>query len=128
MREILFKAKRLDNGEWVYWNKFGEYTEPFISEIDIHSHVSEYEVDPETLGQYTGLTDKNGVKIFEGDVIAYTKRATATLDMTVYGTVFYDVTAGAFCVEQQFVSNAPLLADIKCEVIGSIHDNPEVTE
>ena len=63
MREILFRGKRIDNGEWVY----GYYIAVFSHSIVDNRGVA-FEVESKTIGQYTGLTDKNGKKIFEGDI------------------------------------------------------------
>lgn len=81
MREILFKAKRMDNGEWVQGYivrhpsavQIGESSPWYIHvpPIDPDDSGGVFNVNPETVCQYTGLTDKNGVKIFEGDILSY---------------------------------------------------------
>ena len=132
MREILFRGKRTDNGEWVY----GYYTNAryyldkkemhIIFEPDVeafpHCEFTGYEeVLPETVGQYTGLTDKNGVRIFEGDIVSLVKH-----DGLIYKVVYvpcrYELvnSKGVNC----FVLDIYKSENI--EVIGNIHDNPEL--
>jgi len=148
MREILFRGKRIDNGEWVegfYTNLCGKYHFILTGKLDItngYPELAKNPVDPDTVGQYTGLTDKNGVKIFEGDVI---KARNDSAFVICYGEYFPEFYREAIkdnfgmvpdCMhfglfggsiktgEEVVLTNCTHLF----EVIGNIHDNPEILE
>jgi len=69
MREILFRGKRVDNGEWVEGNYFHNFRKGESNNIIPFNSNQWHEVIPESIGQFTGLLDKNGKKIFEGDIL-----------------------------------------------------------
>ena len=137
MREILFRAKRTDNGEWIegYYAKQSNHA-CFAHELKYQHFIfkdvcldfnlgglQEFEIIPETVGQYTGLTDKNGVRIFEGDIIQ-------SLESSVTGLVQWFPEHSAFMVWCKSANEVGFLyecADI-IKVIGNIHDNPELLE
>ena len=114
-REILFRGKRVDNGEWVYGNLLYEnMSDRYYIDLSINIREDDYcklyvyavEVIPETIGQYTGLTDNTGKKIFEGDIVFYS-------DFT---SVYKNDTRPLVCHEHS------IFASKKTEVIGNIHD------
>ena len=135
MREILFKAKRIDNGEWVYGNyAFCDCYEKQKHYI-FQNKPLEYAIDVNTICQYTGLTDKNGNKIWENDVVKYHfGDDVAPIKFGKYMSCF-DSTKTAhigFYVDWDD-STKPLRKDlgywvnmIDCNVIGNIFDNPEL--
>lgn len=118
MREIEFRGKLINSKIWAYGNLDIKKNKTAIITPD-DTPLGRYgEVDTETVGQYTGLKDKNGVKIFEGDIVrSYADVFRAIVE---YNTSF----AGwfPFCNER-----TGIYAD-ECEVIGNIHDNPELLE
>lgn len=126
MREILFRCKRADCGEWVEGDLIQAFRGNQLSACGIMPHTPTaycLKVDPETVGQYTGLTDKNGVRIFEGDIIQ-------SLESSVTGLVQWFPEHSAFmvwCKSANVVGFLYECADI-IKVIGNIHDNPELLE
>lgn len=126
MREILFRGKRADNGEWAY----GYYLEEIgscIKEKPSAVSTQTYLVLHETVGQYTGLNDKNGKKIFEGDILS----AHLDEDNPDYETVVQVIWEeyGWRTMEENWLSDP--LDDEDAEIfaiIGNIHDNPELVE
>ena len=120
MREILFRGKRVDNGDWTYGYLFVCWDRCYILWGMSGDNPIKEEVVPETVGQYTGLTDKNGKKIFEGDILS-------DGDDT-YKVVFDE---GVFRIENSHYTTGVYVAihiDKIDEVIGNIHDNPELLE
>ena len=131
MREILFRGKRMDDGEWVegYLVKAvgGEcMILPVTTEHCGGAEFSEgYHCDPTTVGQYTGLKDKNGKRIFEGDICRNTRTGeivSVKWHGTMAGYVWNKRRADGFL----FDFGELFRACDKYEVIGNIHDNPEM--
>lgn len=126
MREIIFRGKHTDTGEWVYgdlihrilWDKSLIIIRTYDYSFDTYK---DYDVIPESVGQFTGLCDKNGVKIFEGDIINIDYSETVVEDVVIeyVGTSFYgssdydDWELDEYC---------------QLEIIGNIHDNLKLIE
>lgn len=139
MREILFRGKRINNGDWTYGNLIVTKrligTECYVSTQNGMDNGKSYKfsVNPSTVGQYTGLIDKNGKKIFEGDIIKIVPDYDYSDDYTISKVYSYN---GILCVDYHgddfdFTALGFLedyLPDGDFEVIGNIHDNPELLE
>ena len=127
MREIIFRGKRTDNGEWVEgWlvikkDPILDVTYCFILAYGKgESYVTWYPVDPSTVGQYTGLKDKNGRRIFEGDIVAACFRNNYSLQK--FKVNFAD---GMFLFDNSCV-RVPRRDIYGVQIIGNVHDNPEL--
>lgn len=171
-REILFRGKWVDNGEWVYGDlTAGDtiHTKPPSKDDGDGCEWYGYEVRPETVGQYTGLKDKNGERVFEGDIVQGIVNVSADdyqngkndyhryKDITACFHVFWDEELSRFhlyCpVKNKYMSTslkgigftrreraanayrevskeikAPISKVSDFEIIGNIHDNPELLE
>ena len=134
MRDILFRGKRVDNGEWIYGDLLHDeylFSGNKVCQIyDVYSKLNHREniVIPETVGQYTGLTDKNGKKIFEGDIVKHYNNSDNGFDI---GALYWDETFSQW--RRTSVGNFhhrsftyTMSRSCEYEVIGNIHDNPEL--
>lgn len=141
MREILFRGKRMSDcaksaRKWVDGNlEYNHVTEITFIRTPRNIYVSVEMVDPSTIGQYTGLTDKNGVKIFEGDILMHSHedghdfgivRFGERSGLTIEAGFYVDWVGENASVYRKDLGYWARVAD--CEVHGNIHDNPELLE
>ena len=133
MREILFRGKRVDNGEWetgsLVYARLGTSEE----QASIADKMTAYHtpVIPETVGQYTGLTDKNGTRIFEGDIVKITGFHTTAIAAVKYGSPSEKSTSWGWYFDDNHghtyhLESQAFCRDYNAIIIGNIHDNPEL--
>ena len=126
----LYKARRIDNGEWVQVYLYGIWERRYILWGMTNDVPNMIEVDPDTICQCTGLKDKNGKLIWENDIVAYwdtysTENGQAEMDCI--GKVVWDDETISFQVTNRLSAESYEVLD-ECSVIGNIFDNPELLE
>lgn len=114
LRQIIFRGKRLDNGKWVYGNLIQGSTCVCISQFLTTDTL--HRIDPDTVGQYTGITDCDGNRIFEGDII--------DLGNKVPSVVVFDEDAASFYLKPRGLFSQAF--NDLYNVIGNIYDNKEL--
>ena len=125
MREILFRGKRTDNGTWACGYLFCIWERTYLCWGTTNNVPNMKEVIPETVGEFTGVTDKNDRKIFERDIVKRGDRI---------WIIEYDVKCAQFVMKTFtergvfFIRSFDLIPSEWCEVIGNKFDNPELLE
>lgn len=139
MREILFRGRCPDDGAWKF-GAYGNHTSldamiidrPYLTADNDLAALGFWTVDPNTVGQYTGLTDRNGVKVFEGDILIFIEPDAQELDDNERFVVRWYEDASGFLLEIFYEGKSNNWDEIdkthlsNFEVIGNIYDNPEL--
>ena len=127
----LYRAKRMDNGEWTYGYLYGIWERKYILWGMTNNVPDMTEVDPSTICQCTGLKDEDGKKIFEGDIVGYidcTSTENGYSEHYCRGLVAWDEETASFQVTERLSAESYEVLDRGCNVLGNIFDNPELME
>lgn len=123
MREILFRGKRVDNRTWKYGSCVEQYgsTQIYLKDGEDEDGLDRYHVNPETVGQFIGHLDRNGVRVFEGDIVNYNGE---------FGYVGFDKENAEFLVffDNWSAGFDSIYCDRNAVIVGNIYDNPELLE
>lgn len=124
MREILFRGKTINSGEWIEGYLFENWGDAYICLGTENGNIMKEKVNPETVGQYTGVKDKNGTKIFEGDIVEFLDWKPKEV---VWGNKIDKALSG--CCGYMLDGTMHFLGEDETYlIIGNIHDNPKLLE